>query len=129
MPANKTELRRAARLRRKARDLEKHLALRREQKRRARYRKRGGPPRPKNLYDNMGWNARMFETTRSEQGNACALCRKPFTISNPPVRDHKHATPPEPRGLLHNSCNSLIGFAKENPETCRAAAEYLEAWA
>ena len=70
----------------------------------------------------------MFDTTLREQGNCCALCRKPFTEKDYPVRDHAHSVPPEPRGLLHNFCNSLIGFAKEDPETCRAAAEYLEAW-
>lgn len=77
----------------------------------------------------MGWTQQMKEQTLREQGNCCALCRKPFTDKRPPVADHRHSKPPEPRGLLHGSCNSLIGFAYDNPETCRAAAEYLEAWA
>jgi hypothetical protein len=76
-----------------------------------------------------GWTQQMYETTLFEQGNVCALCRLPFTKNNRPCADHRHSKPPEPRGLLHSHCNSLIGFAKDNPETCRAAAEYLEAWA
>jgi|ERR1035437_285787 hypothetical protein len=76
-----------------------------------------------------GWTQQMYETTLFEQGNVCALCRLPFTKNNRPCADHRHSKPPEPRGVLHSHCNSLIGFAKDNPETCRAAAEYLEAWA
>ena len=122
------EQRRAAKLRRKAKDPENYFTKRKEQKRRSRVRKRGGPPRAPSLYDRLGWSQEMFDATLAEQGNACALCRKPFTAEAPPVRDHKHGRPPEPRGLLHSHCNSLIGFAKDDPEICRAAAEYLEAW-
>ena len=77
----------------------------------------------------MGWTQQMIEVTLGEQGNACALCRKPFTTAQPPCADHRHSRPPEPRGMVHSNCNSLIGFAKESPEICRAAAEYLESWA
>ncbi len=75
-----------------------------------------------------GWTQQMYETTLFEQGNVCASCRLPFTKENPPCADHRHSKPPEPRGVLHAKCNSLIGFAKEDPAVCRAAAEYLEAW-
>ena len=76
-----------------------------------------------------GWTQQMVETTLYEQGNVCGLCRKPFTDKDKACADHKHSKPPEPRGVLHSSCNAAIGLLKENPETCRAAAEYLEAWA
>lgn len=82
-----------------------------------------------------GWTQQMVDTTAFEQGDRCAICRQvpqipKNTIGHPGLcADHKHSKPPEPRGLLCNGCNALIGFAKENPETCRAAAEYLEAWA
>jgi Recombination endonuclease VII len=117
---------RAARLRRKARDPEKYFATRKEQKRRARDRKRGGPPKPKSPYDKSGWTPAMKEATSAEQGHRCAICREPKKRL---CGDHRHSKPPEPRGMLCNGCNSLLGFAKESPEICRAAAEYLEAWA
>ena len=89
-------------------------------------------PRPRPLFPPdlkkrpNGWTVGMFETTMSEQGNRCAICRLPFDRT---CADHKHVQPPEPRGVLCNGCNTAIGLLKENPETCRAAAEYLEAWA
>ena len=72
----------------------------------------------------LGWTLERWEETTRAQNNACAICKQVLGL----VADHEHTTPPKPRGALCNSCNSLIGFAKENPETCRAAAEYLEAW-
>jgi hypothetical protein len=75
-----------------------------------------------------GWTLEMLSTTLREQGNACALCRKAFTSDNPPYADHKHSAPPEPRGLLHSTCNSGLGMFQDSPDICRSAAEYLEAW-
>jgi len=79
--------------------------------------------------EKIGWNLEMFEQTKAEQGNACAICRKPFTAENPPCADHIHSNPPAPRGLLHGNCNTAIGLLKEDPEIIRAAAAYVEAWA
>jgi len=81
-----------------------------------------------------GWTPKMVKTTSYEQGGRCAICRQtpkpmgPKGGSGGLVPDHKHVVPPEPRSLLCGHCNSLIGFARENPEICRAAAEYLETW-
>jgi Recombination endonuclease VII len=80
---------------------------------------------PEALARGDGWTIGMFEVTLAEQGNRCAICRLPF---DRPCADHKHSDPPEPRGILCNGCNTAIGLLKENPEVCRAAAEYLEAW-
>ena len=81
-----------------------------------------------------GWTQQMVEITSEEQGHRCAICRKPSENKGHQmspgglVADHKHSKPPEPRALLCGHCNSLIGFAKDSPEICRAAAEYLESW-
>jgi hypothetical protein len=32
------------------------------------------------------------------------------------------------RGLIHWSCNVMIGYAKEDPQVLRAAIEYIERW-
>jgi len=76
-----------------------------------------------------GWTPEMFEQTLLEQGYVCAACRKPFTEEDYACADHKHVVPPEPRGILHNSCNAAIGHFKDNPETMRSAVDYVEAWA
>ena len=73
-----------------------------------------------------GWKLERVEAARVEQGNACAICRKAFTKT--PCTDHKHGSIPLPRGLLCGNCNAAIGFLSDNPETCRAAADYLEKW-
>ena len=124
---------RAARLRaraaRKARRLAdpeysaKHKAVRKAQKERYRSKPQGrakiraGHLRPK------GWTTERYDTALQEQGNCCAVCREPFL--KVPCADHKHSTPPVPRGLLCSNCNSLLGFAKDSPERCEAAAAYL----
>jgi hypothetical protein len=77
----------------------------------------------------------MVDTTSVEQGGRCAICREvphiPKGSQGHPglCIDHAHKKPPQPRGLLCPNCNAGIGFFQDNPETCRAAAEYLEAWA
>ncbi len=62
------------------------------------------------------------------QQNKCAICSAEF---NPGVwttcaTDHNHVTG-EFRGLLCQPCNSMLGYAKEHPETLRTGAAYLEA--
>jgi hypothetical protein len=82
----------------------------------------------KSRLKSKGWTPEMFKQTLLEQGNVCALCRKPFTEGDPAHADHKHVNPPEPRGVLHRNCNLAIGLFRDNPEMCREAAAYLESW-
>lgn len=60
----------------------------------------------------------------ADQGGRCAICGsesdKSFHI------DHCHETG-KVRGLLCGPCNHAIGLMYDDPETLRAAAEYLEA--
>jgi len=80
-----------------------------------------------------GWTPESFAIAKESQGGCCAICG----VSPEPkpghaeglVGDHKHIKPPMPRGLLCSHCNSLIGFAKDNPLYCEAAAAYLRTWA
>ena len=72
----------------------------------------------------LGWTPAMIEQTSVEQGARCAICRQNTRLQP----DHKHVKPPQPRGLLCAPCNKALGFLRDNPELCRVAAEYLEAW-
>jgi hypothetical protein len=64
------------------------------------------------------------EMLESQQGK-CTLCLTKFDLQNRPVIDHCHITE-EVRSLLCNACNSMLGFAKDNPETLKAGVKYLE---
>lgn len=122
----------AARAARKTRRLldpayaEHHKEVRRKHK--ANYRStpsgrrciRAGHLKPK------GWTIENYDSTLHEQSNCCAICREPFTAT--PRADHKHSTPPVPRGLLCNTCNLGLGAFKDSPERCEAAATYLRKW-
>lgn len=67
---------------------------------------------------------RMLE----EQDCLCAICRNVHLSgadAEPPVVDHCHATG-KVRGLLCARCNHALGHLRDNPETARRAADYLE---
>jgi DNA-directed RNA polymerase subunit RPC12/RpoP len=63
-----------------------------------------------------------FESMKSAQQNRCAICGTEFGV---PYVDHNHTTN-KVRALLCQHCNTMLGAAKENPATLRAAADYLE---
>jgi len=59
-----------------------------------------------------------------QQGSGCAICgggtsRRYFAV------DHNHATG-EPRGLLCARCNKILAAVRDNPDTLRQAARYLD---
>jgi len=58
------------------------------------------------------------------QGNVCLICgRSPGNIRF--AVDHNHETG-EVRGILCSSCNTALGFMKDNPDLLRRAADYLD---
>ena len=76
-------------------------------------------------YKTYGTTIEQVEAWLIEQDNTCLVCLLPFTEDNPYVVDHCHKEI-KARGLLHEKCNCLIGFASDNPNTLRQAADYLE---
>jgi hypothetical protein len=72
----------------------------------------------------------------AEQGHACAICGRVESL----VQDHSHVLArlhahPGGRGcrlcnraLLCNSCNSMLGYGRDDPEVLRRAALYVEFW-
>lgn len=81
--------------------------------------------RDKGLRRRYGISSEQYEEMRERQGGACAVCRQ-VPEGNLCV-DHSHADG-QVRDLLCRSCNSALGLAKENAETLRGLAEYLERW-
>lgn len=57
------------------------------------------------------------------QEHKCAICREPLPERND--IDHCHETNVV-RGILCPPCNKMLGFARDNVNTLRAAAYYLE---
>lgn len=53
------------------------------------------------------------ESTLAEQGGNCALCGLPIRPTDPAVGDHDHGTG-QMRGVLHRSCNALLGNIENN---------------
>jgi len=74
----------------------------------------------------LGWTLERVEQKLVEQNNSCKICKEIFT--GIPCADDKHADPPKPRSLLCHNCNRALGMLKDNPELCKAAADYLEEW-
>lgn len=87
-------------------------------------------------YYNIGLTeyAQMF----ADQGGVCGICKKPETAKLPGRKtglaesrvrdlsvDHCHKTG-KIRELLCNSCNHILGEAKDDPQVLRAAADYLD---
>jgi hypothetical protein len=60
----------------------------------------------------------------NKQGGACLICQKGFNI-NKIVIDHNHNTG-KIRGLLCNSCNSVLGFSYDNIDILKNSIKYLE---
>lgn len=71
----------------------------------------------------------MFDS----QSGLCAICGKPesrLTVSGKPFNlsvDHNHQTG-KIRQLLCYSCNSVIGYIKEDLKTAQALFNYLNKW-
>lgn len=68
------------------------------------------------------WDA-LFD----KQGKKCAVCTSPVTIGKGWNTDHDHVTG-KVRGILCIHCNTLLGYAKDDADTLRAAAAYIEAF-
>jgi len=73
-----------------------------------------------------------FNEILAEQGNVCKICKKTNNEERGFVIDHDHNCCPKDkscdkcrRGILCQSCNKTLGFAKDNPEILQNAIDYL----
>lgn len=80
--------------------------------------------RNSSLKKNYGITIEEFELILKDQGNRCAICR-----TDDPGRqwfvDHCH-TVNRVRGILCSSCNSVLGYAKDDTSILKAAIKYLQ---
>jgi hypothetical protein len=77
-----------------------------------------------------GMSGEEYDALFAAQDGKCSICRNPETaIYNGEIKqlhvDHDHATGTV-RALLCGACNGMLGLARDNPETLRAAAKYIE---
>lgn len=90
------------------------------------------------LKKKYGMDLEKFNELLITQKGLCALCGKEMgegkmigkrngNTNNGPVLDHNHKTGAV-RGIIHRSCNHLLGNARDDTDILKRAIEYLERW-
>lgn len=72
---------------------------------------------------NYGLTQTTFQDLLVKQNHACLVCDRGFT--DRPVVDHCHATG-RVRGILHRTCNLMLGLCQERIETLDGLIRYIE---
>lgn len=72
-----------------------------------------------------GLTLEQYDAMLTAQNNVCAICERPPKPDYVLHVDHDHETGVI-RGLLHFTCNNLLGDAEDDAFVLRAAAEYVE---
>lgn len=82
--------------------------------------------RENHLRSNYNIDIKKFNELLKSQNNRCAICNLIFTTDRftSPFVDHNH-TNNKVRGLLCGSCNSLLGYAKDDISILLEAIKYL----
>lgn len=68
----------------------------------------------------------VYQSVLQGQSFCCAICKGHQDDVGTLVMEHDGKTACL-RGACCNSCNSVLGFSKDNPDILRAAIQYLEA--
>ena len=66
-----------------------------------------------------------YNTMYDTQKGVCKICSEPSSVQRRLHVDHNHKTG-EVRGLLCYHCNLMLGLARDNAETLKKAAQYIE---
>lgn len=73
-----------------------------------------------------GMTEEDFQARVQAQAGRCPVCREALSEdTNETAIDHDHVTGVV-RGVLHRTCNTMLGLARDSAETLRNAALYLE---
>lgn len=79
----------------------------------------------KRLLDTYGLTPEDYDNMLEAQGGGCAICgRSPEEESRRLCVDHDHETG-ENRGILCNSCNVMLGGARDDPQALARGIDYL----
>lgn len=79
----------------------------------------------KRVFRKTGISQEQYDLMIKNQDNKCAICKKAPYKNKKLFIDHCHSTG-NIRGLLCNSCNSGLGFFKDNCDFMLFAIEYLK---
>jgi len=74
---------------------------------------------------NYGLEPEDWDALLISQAGRCAVCADPMQV---PYVDHDHETG-KVRALLCRDCNTMLGYAQDDPAILRGAVEYLERYA
>lgn len=77
------------------------------------------------LMNRFGLLPEDLERLLADQNNCCKLCDIEFDGSVKRCIDHCHSST-RVRGVLCGHCNTMLGMAKDDPDTLKRAIEYLE---
>lgn len=79
-----------------------------------------------NLKVKYGVTPEWYESKLKEQNGLCDICGadKPGGRGVDLFVDHNHTTN-QVRGLLCSNCNTMLGYAKDNPKLLELGATYL----
>jgi hypothetical protein len=76
------------------------------------------------LRKKYGITVKQRDALLSEQGGVCAICTTDAPGNTGWYVDHCHNSGAV-RGVLCHHCNSLLGYARDNPQTLSKAIQYL----
>lgn len=80
--------------------------------------------RAENLKRLYGLSLQDYDRMLADQGGVCAICGNTCTRFEYLSVDHDHDTSAV-RGLLCHSCNTMLGYAREDISILARAIEYL----
>lgn len=80
----------------------------------------------KHLERSYGISFGEREMMIQEQGEVCAICKRPFGKHGPQT-DHDHATN-RVRKILCRDCNIALGLMEDDPERLEEAARYIRSF-
>ena len=69
---------------------------------------------------------RVSEVLKMQQTSSCEICGRPPGTGRAHHIDHDHRTRTY-RGILCHCCNTMLGFARDDPTILQAALKYLVA--
>ena len=91
--------------------------------------------RHRHLKRRHGLSVEQYNQRLTDQGGRCAVCKLPPESGERLVVDHnhnccsgEHSCTKCLRGLVHQTCNAMLGMSKDRPDVLMLGAEYLRSF-